>query len=215
MLAIGLRRVTSAPSPVTPLRESPLCATMPESSNFAEANATRMYALNHSLLEHNQSYHSTAMLTSTKFKMKRNPRKLKWTKAFRKSAGKEMIVDTTLTFAARRNIPVRYNRDLVATTLKAMQRVSDIRTKRERVFYKNRMAGNKERERAANRKLVAENEHLLPRIRGSEKMAIEAEEEEPMVQEETVKVPAIKQKKMMKGKQRLLVSGGVEEMDVD
>ncbi len=154
------------------------------------------------------------MLTSKKFKMKRNPRKLKWTKAFRKSAGKEMIVDTTLTFAARRNIPVRYNRDLVATTLKAMQRVSDIRTKRERVFYKNRMAGNKEREKAANRKLVAENEHLLPRIRGSEKMAIEAEEEEPMVQEETMEVPAMKQKKM-KGKQRLLVSGGVEEMDVD
>jgi len=76
------------------------------------------------------------------------------------------------------------------------------------------MAGNKEREKAANRKLVAENEHLLPRIRGSEKMAIEAEEEEPMVQEETMEVPAMKQKKM-KGKQRLLVSGGVEEMDVD
>ncbi|OBT70649.1 hypothetical protein VF21_10263, partial [Pseudogymnoascus sp. 05NY08] len=53
------------------------------------------------------------------FKMKRNPRKLKWTKAFRKSAGKEMVVDSTLTFAARRNVPVRYNRDLVATTLKA------------------------------------------------------------------------------------------------
>ncbi len=96
-----------------------------------------------------------------------------------------------------------------------MQRVSDIRTKRERVFYKNRMAGNKEREKAANRKLVAENEHLLPRIRGSEKMAIEVEEEEPMVQEETMEVPAMKQKKKMKGKQRLLVSGGVEEMDVD
>ena len=149
--------------------------------------------------------------------MKRNPRKLKWTKAFRKSAGKEMIVDTTLTFAARRNIPVRYNRDLVATTLKAMQRVSDIRAKRERVFYKNRMAGNKEREKAANKKLVAENEHLLPKIRASEKMAVveEEEEEEPMVEEQTMEVPAMKQKKKMKGKQRLLVSGGVEEMDVD
>lgn len=47
------------------------------------------------------------------FKMKRNPRKLAWTKAFRKAAGKEMTVDSTLQFAQRRNVPVRYNRDLV------------------------------------------------------------------------------------------------------
>jgi len=135
---------------------------------------------------------------------------LKWTKAFRKSAGKEMIVDTTLTFAARRNVPVRYNRDLVATTLKAMQRVSEIRARRERVFYKNRMAGNKEREKAANRKLVAENEHLLPRVRASDRMAEEIVE--PLVEGQTVKLPA----QETKMKRRLLVGGGVEDqMDVD
>lgn len=101
--------------------------------------------------------------------MKRNPRKLKWTKAFRKAAGKEMTVDSTLQFAARRNVPIRYDRDLMAKTLKAMERVSEIRSRRERVFYKKRMAGKKERELANARKLVAENEHLLPRLRGSEK----------------------------------------------
>jgi len=94
--------------------------------------------------------------------MKRNPRKLKWTKAFRKAAGKEMVVDTTLTFAQRRHVPTRYSRDLVAKTLTAMQRVEEIRRRRERVFYRQRMAGNKERERAANKKLVEENQHLLP-----------------------------------------------------
>lgn len=136
-----------------------------------------------------------------------------------------MVVDTTLTFAARRNVPVRYNRDLVSTTLKAMQRVSEIRAKREKVFYKTRMAGNKERERAANRKLVAENEHLLPRVRGSDKMkevaqAAEAEVE-PVVEEVTVQVPEQRVRKKMqlqqqKIKQRLLVGGAVEnEMDVD
>ena len=71
-------------------------------------------------------------------------------------------MDTTLTFAARRHIPTRYSRDLVAKTLSAMQRVEEIRRRRERVFYRNRMAGNKERERAANKKLVEENQHLLP-----------------------------------------------------
>lgn len=114
--------------------------------------------------------------------MKRNPRKLKWTKAFRKAAGKEMTVDSTLQLAARRNVPVRYNRELVQKTLKAMERISEIRARRERVFYRKRMAGRREREVAAARKLVAENEHLLPRLRGSEKRRI-AEEKGIAVEE--------------------------------
>lgn len=92
----------------------------------------------------------------------RNPRKLRWTKSFRKAHGKEMTVDSTLTFAARRNVPVRYNRELVQTTLKAMERVSEIRQRRERVFYRKRMAGNKARTLEEDRKLVEENQHLLP-----------------------------------------------------
>lgn len=95
------------------------------------------------------------------FKQRRNPRKLKWTKAFRKAAGKELVVDLTLTFANRRNVPVRYNRDLVATTLKAMLRIEEIRQKRERAFYKNRMKGNKERQLAMDRKLVESHPELL------------------------------------------------------
>jgi large subunit ribosomal protein L24e len=146
--------------------------------------------------------------------MKRNPRKLKWTKAFRKSAGKEMVVDSTLTFAARRNVPVRYNRDLVDKTLKAMERVSEIRQKRERVFYKKRMAGNMEREKEANRKLVAENQHLLPKMRASERTALgergEEIEELPLEREKTKAFGKIKQRR------KVLVDGGVEdEMDMD
>jgi len=148
--------------------------------------------------------------------MKRNPRKLKWTKAFRKAAGKEMVVDSTLNFAARRNVPVRYDRDLVEKTVKAMERVSEIRLKRERVFYKKRMAGKLEREREANRKLVAENEHLLPRMRGSERLALEAageEVEETMVESQKAKVFGKIQKRV-----RIRVDGELEEedgMDVD
>jgi large subunit ribosomal protein L24e len=87
-----------------------------------------------------------------------------------------MVVDTTLTFAQRRHVPTRYSRDLVAKTLNAMQRVEEIRRRRERVFYKQRMAGNKERQRAADRKLVVENQHLLlPNMR---KKTVEEEVEE-------------------------------------
>ncbi|MCJ1236500.1 ATPase-activating ribosome biosynthesis protein [Varicellaria rhodocarpa] len=145
------------------------------------------------------------------FKMKRNPRKLKWTKAFRRAAGKQMVVDTTLLFAARRNVPVRYDRGLVATTLTAMERISEVRAKRERAFYKKRMAGNKERQRAADRKLVAENEHLLPRERASERIAAELNK-----QIDVLETPPLQEKIQQKQKQRLLVGGGVENsMDVD
>ncbi|KAK5004544.1 ATPase-activating ribosome biosynthesis protein, partial [Elasticomyces elasticus] len=157
------------------------------------------------------------------FKMKRNPRKLAWTKSFRAAHGKEMLVDSTLAFAARRNIPVRYNRELVATTLKAMQRVSEIRARREKAFYKNRMRGNRQKQLEADRKLVAENQHLLPlkereaakemleAEKNREKMEVDAEEEE-LEEEVLIAKEKVKQKKK---KQRLIVGQGPEEMDVD
>jgi large subunit ribosomal protein L24e len=97
----------------------------------------------------------------TFFRMKRNPRKVKWTKAFRRAAGKDMTIvcqrsfdsffrcsltnlsydalqDSTFEFEKRRNVPVRYNRELVQTTIKAMKRVAEIKARRERAFWKNR-----------------------------------------------------------------------------
>lgn len=120
------------------------------------------------------------------FKQRRNPRKLKWTKAFRKAAGKELAVDSTLTFAQRRNVPVRYNRELVATTLKAMARIEEIRQKRERAFYKNRMRGNKEKDFLRDKQLVESNPELL-RIREVEiarKLAKEQERAESVSEQE-------------------------------
>ncbi|KAK5685202.1 ATPase-activating ribosome biosynthesis protein [Elasticomyces elasticus] len=159
------------------------------------------------------------------FKMKRNPRKLAWTKSFRRAHGKEMTVDSTLQFAQRRNIPVRYNRELVATTLQAMQRVSEIRARRERQFYKNRMRGNKAKQLEADRKLVAENQHLLPpQYRDqveqvldadAQKVDIELAEEEDLELEEEEKLKEEKQKLKTKRKQKLVRGQGVEDMDVD
>ena len=149
--------------------------------------------------------------------MKRNPRKLKWTKAFRKSAGKEMVVDSTLTFAARRNVPVRYNRDLVSTTLTAMRRISEIRLRRERVFYKRRMEGNNECERTANRKLVAESEHLLPRLTANRMAALtNVRMEGKMVGEVSKKSQKTTVFGVHKIRRKVLVGGGIEdEMDTD
>jgi len=88
------------------------------------------------------------------FKMKRNPRKVRWTKAFRKAAGKEMTIDSTIDFEKRRNVPVRYDRELVQTTLKAMKRVSEIKKRRELAFWKTRMALSRDKHRAHRRKVL-------------------------------------------------------------
>ena len=56
------------------------------------------------------------------FNLKRNPRKMKWTKAFRKSAGKEMTVDSTFDFEKRRNRVEKYDRQVMATTIRVMKR---------------------------------------------------------------------------------------------
>ncbi|KAI1384564.1 ribosome biogenesis protein RLP24 [Hypoxylon trugodes] len=150
------------------------------------------------------------------FVMKRNPRKLKWTKAFRKAAGKEMTVDSTLQFAARRNVPVRYDRDLVTKTLRAMDRVAEIRQKRERVFAKRRLAGRRARELASDRKLVETHGHLLPKMRGSEKRRLAEEQglapEEIEELEQTTNMPMEKSRVFGKEKlrQKVRVDGGVE-----
>jgi large subunit ribosomal protein L24e len=77
--------------------------------------------------------------------MKRNPRKVRWTKAFRKAAGKEMVIDSTIDFEKRRNVPVRYDRDLLQTTLHTMKRVAEVKKRREHAFWKNRMATSREK----------------------------------------------------------------------
>ncbi|KAK0210827.1 ribosomal protein L24e-domain-containing protein [Desarmillaria ectypa] len=90
------------------------------------------------------------------FKMKRNPRKVRWTKAFRKAAGKEMTIDSTIDFEKRRNVPVRYDRELMKTTITAMKRVGEIKQRRERAFWKSRMAVSREKQKAHRKKTMEE-----------------------------------------------------------
>lgn len=163
------------------------------------------------------------------FKMKRNPRKLGWTKSFRRAHNKEMVVDGALALAARRNVPTRYNRETVATALKAMQRFSEIKARRERVFYKNRMKGNRERGLEADRKLVQENQHLLPRELRDEQqqkldeqqlvdeMDVEMQEHiasemgSELESDEELEMKAKSKKKMAnKGQLRMKVGGGFD-----
>jgi len=77
------------------------------------------------------------------FKAKLNPRKLKWTKAFRRAAGKEMTVDSTFDFERLRHRPIKYDRELVKKTVRTMERVQTIKEAREKRFWDKRMEPNK------------------------------------------------------------------------
>jgi len=64
-----------------------------------------------------------------------------------------MVIDSTIDFEKRRNVPVRYDRDLMQTTLHAMKRVAEVKKRRENAFWKNRMATSREKLKAHRKKL--------------------------------------------------------------
>ena len=91
------------------------------------------------------------------FKMKHNPKKLKWTKASRRFRGKEMVLDATFEFEKRRNVPVRYDRNLWIKTIQAMRRIQQLRQIRKQRFQKERIAGQVKTKQSAAQKLIAKN----------------------------------------------------------
>ena len=95
------------------------------------------------------------------FNLKRNPRKMKWTKAFRKSAGKEMTVDSTFDFEKRRNRVEKYDRQVMATTIRVMKKVQEIKSKREQRFYDRRMKVKKQHEKTQNKVEIKQNINLI------------------------------------------------------
>merc|ERR1712108_32272 len=89
------------------------------------------------------------------------PRKAKWTKAFRKSAGKELAVDPSFEFEKKRNIPTKYSRELWTQTVEAMKRVEEIKGKRQGHFLAKRQKVARAQERAKDRKEVARDIALI------------------------------------------------------
>lgn len=73
------------------------------------------------------------------FKAKRNPRKIRWTKAYRKTHGKELTCDPVYEFEKNKDTAVRYNRDVWINTIQAMEKLDKIRQDRENRFWEERM----------------------------------------------------------------------------
>jgi large subunit ribosomal protein L24e len=80
-----------------------------------------------------------------------------------------------------------------------MERISEIRARRERAFYKNRMAGNKERALAAAKKLIEMDEKYKmfaekDNVEEEDMMLLEEEEKWVSSDEEDVEVEKVKEK---------------------
>jgi large subunit ribosomal protein L24e len=127
------------------------------------------------------------------FKMKRNPRKVRWTKAYRKLAGKELAEDATFEMERRRNRPEKYNRDLVKKTIKAIERIDEIRTRRQERFYERRMARAKQQQVAQEKQQLEQEIHLVKapaslvtaaKEKAQEKIRIAAEQQQQKQQQD-------------------------------
>ncbi|MQM15462.1 hypothetical protein Taro_048406 [Colocasia esculenta] len=95
------------------------------------------------------------------FKMKRNPRKVKWTKAYRRLHGKDMTQDSTFEFERKRNRPERYDRNVAENTLRAIKTIDKIRMAREARHHAMRMKGKKTIEQKAAVKELEQSIHMV------------------------------------------------------
>lgn len=120
------------------------------------------------------------------FKRKKNPRKVRWTKAHRKAAGKDLAVDPSFEFEKRRNIPVKYNRELWNKTVEAMKRITEIKEKRQGHFIMERLRKGREVEIQMDVKDVQRNITLIrsPAIGLKERRAKEEAEEAALMEED-------------------------------
>ena len=121
------------------------------------------------------------------FKAKKNPRKIRWTKAYRKTHGKELVTDPVYEFEKIRNTPIKYNREIWTDTVQAMDKLAKIRKDREDRFFERRMRrarNNKKKmiisDLIKHKQLVAD-----PKIREKiDKLSEEREELQKLKEEE-------------------------------
>ncbi|KAK0077962.1 hypothetical protein PV325_003226 [Microctonus aethiopoides] len=121
------------------------------------------------------------------FKKKKNPRKTRWTKAYRKTVGKELAVDPTFEFEKRRNIPVKYNRELWAKTVEAMKKVESIKEKRSNTHLRQRLRQGKILEQERDIKEVQRDLSLIrsPAIGLKERKKLEDAEQEDEIMDQS------------------------------
>ena len=63
---------------------------------------------------------------------------LKWTKAYRRAKGKDLVKDEVLSFEKQRDTPLKYSREVWDNTVESMKKMNEIKHRREAQDIKNR-----------------------------------------------------------------------------
>ncbi|KAI0987311.1 hypothetical protein GJ496_003397 [Pomphorhynchus laevis] len=83
------------------------------------------------------------------FKKKRNPRTVRWTKAYRMTHGKELTNDLSQKIEKKASVTAKYSKENWSKAVSIMKRVDEIRQRRQDQFIKNRLLkGRRDRKRA-------------------------------------------------------------------
>ena len=138
------------------------------------------------------------------FKAKKNPRKIRWTKDYRKTHGKELVTDPVYDFEKIRNTPIKYNRDIWTDTVQAMDKLAKIRKDREDRFFEKRMRRAAHDKKEIIKKDLIRHEQLIsdPKIREKIDKLREERDEKRQLENE-------------KKKKKKINIGLEEKMDVD
>merc|ERR1712192_308160 len=100
------------------------------------------------------------------------------TKAFRKSAGKELAVDPSFEFEKKRNVPVKYDRELWQNSISGRQRVEEIKNKRQAHHIFQRMKLAKKIQKAKDIKEVERDLALIKSPAAGLRQAMKAKQAE-------------------------------------
>ena len=133
------------------------------------------------------------------FKAKKNPRKIRWTKAYRKTHGKELVTDPVYEFEKIRNTPIKYNREIWTDTVQAMDKLAKIRKDREDRFFMRRMRRAQKTKKEIIKKDLIRHEQLIadPDIRKKVDKLREERDEKRALEEEKKQIK--KEKKGLEG----------------
>ena len=138
------------------------------------------------------------------FKAKKNPRKIRWTKAYRKTHGKELVTDPVYEFEKIRNTPIKYNREIWTDTIQAMDKLAKITKEREDRFFMRRMRRAAHDKKEIIKKNLIRHEQLIadPKIRGKvDKMREERDEKRQLEAEkkQNIKKPGLEHEIITEG----------------